>query len=292
MIAAALLVIAQLSVERLIDQGRLEEARAALSSVEDGRRLALLEAMILFRESKPAAALARLRPQLETGDAAPDSYKLAALCLVAMNRPREAGTYLQEAVRRKPEDAMAHYYLGMHRLQERQYADAAASLRQAVRLNPEYPDSYTMLGLALEESGDDEGALANYQVGAERTEKLGVPKESAYIYLARFYQGRNRNQEVLSAANKALAINPRNAEAWLLKGKALLETGDYDAAIRALDRGVELAPKDKRLRYQRMRAFQRSGRTEEARRERETYQKMTGEELDRWENSVLKEPKP
>lgn len=286
------LTLAQLSVERLIDEGRLNEARAALSSIEDAKRLALLEAMILYREAQPAAALEKLQPRLDSGDAAPDSYKLAALCLVAMNRAREAGPYLHEAVRRKPDDAMARYYLGMHHLQLRQYADAAASFRRAIELNPQYPDSYTMLGLALEESGDDEGALANYREGVARTEKLGIRKDSAYIYLARFYQGRNKSAEVLPIADKILEIDPRSVEALLLKGKACVDLADYAAALRALDRGVELAPKDKRLRYQRMRAYQLLGRASDAESERDAYRKITGDELRRWEDSVIKPSKP
>lgn len=286
------LTLAQLSVERLIDEGRLSEARAALDSVADAKRLVLLEAMILYREGQPAAALEKLQPRLDSGDAAPDSYKLAALCLVALNRAREAGPYLHEGVRRKPDDAMAHYYLGMHQLQERHYVEAAASFRQAITLNPQYPDSYTMLGLALEESGDDAGALENYREGVERTEKLHVPKDSAYIYLARFYQGRGRSADVIPLAEKILDLNPRSVEAILLKGKACVELADYPAAIRALDRGVELAPRDKRLRYQRMRAYQLSGRLAEAEGERDAYRKLTGEELKRWEDNVTKPIKP
>jgi tetratricopeptide (TPR) repeat protein len=289
-ILLTVLFAADVPVERLIDQGRLAEARAVLaqSPPADARRAALLEAMILYRESKPGEALAKLRPQLDAGDASADSYKLAALCLVATGEKREAGRYIRQAVARKADDAMAQYYLGLFLMDGRDFDGAAASLREAIRLNPAYPDSYTMLGLALEESGQEEAALEQYREGVARVERLGLPRPSAYIYPARFFQARGRNAEAFPLLDLALKADPRSAEAWLLKGKAHAELSEIPAAITALEKAAALAPNDKRPHFQLMRVYQRAGRNEDARRERDVYQRMTGAELGRWEESVLK----
>ena len=292
LVLLALLLASDVSIERLIDEGRLAEAKAALTAIKsqpgDARRVALLEAMILYREAKPREALATLKPQLQTKDGLADSYKLAALCLIATGDKQRAGDYIREAVARKPDDAMAHYYLGLSLMDLRDFESAAASLREAIRLNPAYPDSYTMLGLALEESGQDEAALEQYREGVARGERLRVQRPSPYIYLARYYQSRGKNAKALPVLDRALEADLKSAEAWLLKGKAHSELADIPAAIAALERAASLVPNDKRPRFQLMRVYQRAGRNEDARREREAYQRMTGNELTRWEESVLK----
>ncbi len=286
-----ILLSGQIPVERLIDQGRLAEARLSLEQLRlvepDARRVALLEAMILYREGTPDQALLRLVPQLDANDGLADSYKLAALCLVAVGKPREAGPYIQQAVRLMPDDAMAHYYLGLSQLDLRQSENAVESLRRSVRLNESYPDAHVMLGLALEESAHEDQAEASYRLGVELTEKLKLRRETSFVYLGRFLQARGRNEEALPFLSKATEANPRSAEAWLLMGKARLELGRLDSALAALQKAVELAPNDKRPRYQLMRAYQRLGRPDDARRERESYQRMTTQELSRWERSVL-----
>lgn len=273
------------SIERLIDMGRFPEARARLKALTaEADRVALLEAMILYREGKPAESLRSLE-KIPAKSA--DAHKLAALGLVALGRSSEAGPHIREAVRMKPADFMARYYLGLHELDKRQPEQAAATFAEAARLNPGYPDVYTMLGLAQEQTGRDAEALANYRKAVELTARLGIAKESAYVYLGRYLNSRGQNEEAIRHLEQAVTVNPRSAEAWLVLGKTRSALNSHGSALEALRRAAELAPRDKRVRFQLMQTFQKMGRSEDARREKEAYETMSGAELNRWEEKVI-----
>lgn len=283
----ALLLRGEETIERLIDTGRLDEARARLrtANVEAPRR-SVLEAMMLYREGKSGEALGVLRPLLDSGSASADARKLAALALVSLGRSDEAGVHIREAVRLKPGDFMARYYLGLHQLDKRQFEEAATTFEEATRLSPDYPDAHTMLGLAREQLGHDNDAVASYRKAVELTARLRLGKESAYVYLGRFLNNRGRNDEASGQLETAVRVNGRSAEAWLLLGKVRSALARHSEAIAALRRAAELAPRDKRVRFQMMQTYQRMGLAEEARREREIYESMSGTELKRWEEAV------
>lgn len=285
------------AIERLIDLGRLAEARARLSALTgEPDRAALLESMILYREGKPAASLAGLAPILENSRRSSSSgatvatfaaaHKLAALSLVALGRPAEAGPHIVEAVRLAPKDFMARYYLGLHQLDKRQPEQAAATFEEAVRLNPDYPDTHTMLGLAREQSGRDAEALASYRQAVELTARLRIKRESAYVYLGRYLHSRGAHDEAALHLEAAVSANPKSTEAWLLLGRTRSALARHTAALEALQRAAGLAPRDKRVRFQLMQAYQRGGRLDEARREKQIYEALSDSELGRWEEHV------
>jgi predicted Zn-dependent protease len=264
---------AEPSIERLIDQGRLAEARQGLERLraESGEspRVALLDAMILFRDGRAAEALGAVKPSADNGTASADGYKLTALCLAALGRSRETEPYLRAAVRLKPSDAMAHYYLGLHLLGEHRYGEAAAALEQSILRNANYPDAHTMLGAAIEEAGRDDEALAHYRNGVEIASRVGLPRESPYVYLVRFLSARGRNAEAMAVAGAALKSLPKSAEMWRLAGQIHAAGQQFERAAEALSEAARLRPADRATRYQLMRVYLKLGRHEDAMREKE-----------------------
>ena len=292
--SAAAQTPAPVTIERLIDTGRLGAAREQLARLRvaspESPRVLLLDAMILYREDKPAEALAQLQRLLSALPQHANGHKLAALCLVALRRADEAGPHIAEAVRLAPDDFMARYYLGLHQIDRRQPERAAATFVEAITRNPDYPDSHTMFGFAMEQLGRDEEALPAYRKGVELNERLRLQRASPGLYLGRFLQTRHRDEEALPVLEAAVGANGQSAESWLLLGKARAALGRYEPAVAALDRAFELSPRDKRVRYALMQTYQRMGRTEDARRERAAYDRMASQELTRWEESLQAPP--
>jgi len=69
--------------------------------------------------------------------------------------------YLQKAVIKNPRDALALFYMARLQSQNKQYDQAAASMRRVLELVPEDAEVYHHLGMILGESGDTFGGNLN-----------------------------------------------------------------------------------------------------------------------------------
>ena len=140
----------EITVEKLIDLGRLQEAREKLREqiVKEGERprLLLFEAMILHKEKQYLASIRKLERVLSLNDGDPDVYKLIGLNLVSMGKEDLAERYFVRAVELAPRDFMARYYLGLYQLTSKQFARAEAGFQEVIKLNPKYVEGYQLLG--------------------------------------------------------------------------------------------------------------------------------------------------
>ena len=73
-------------------------------------------------------------------------------------------------------------------------------------------------------------------VNGETSEELTA--EGINLHLA------SKNMDALSFLNQAIEIDPSNARAWRYKGNTLLDLEDYESAIIAFNKAIELNPKE------------------------------------------------
>jgi Tfp pilus assembly protein PilF len=71
------------------------------------------------------------------------------------------------------DSALLRFSLGMHYLQAGDAPRASAHLRSAVEQDPQYSAAWKLLGKALAESGDAQGAVEAYRSGIVVAEKRG-----------------------------------------------------------------------------------------------------------------------
>lgn len=71
------------------------------------------------------------------------------------------------------DSALLRYSLGNEYLKADNPCNAVIHLREAVRLDPNHSASWKLLGRALDESGDPDGALAAYRRGIAVAEAKG-----------------------------------------------------------------------------------------------------------------------
>jgi len=86
--------------------------------------------------------------------------------LMAQRKPAEAIELLADVVKKKPNDAEAHYELGKALLENGDLKPAIARLENAVSLQPEEPFAYYQLSLAYRRDGrndDAESTLRKYE---------------------------------------------------------------------------------------------------------------------------------
>jgi Flp pilus assembly protein TadD len=275
-------VAAASTLEKLIDLGRLSEARAKLREqfAKEGERPRLLffEAMILYREKQYIESVRKLERVLSLHDGDPDVYKLIGLNLVSVGKADLAEPYFERAVTLAPRDFMARYYLGLYQVTSKQAERAEAQVREALKLNPNYVDAWLLLGVAQEQLGKEAEAIQTYRQAIEITEQQPLQTETPFLYLARLLVSLQRFEPSLPPLQRAVSINPKSSEALALLGRALSRLDQYEEALPVLLDAVKLAPQEKTSHYLLMTIYQKLGNTHEAQREMQIFRALEANE--------------
>ena len=180
---------------------------------------------------------------------------------------------LQQAVRRDPANPSLLSDLGLACLHVRRVPEAIGWLRRSLALRPNFVPTQYHLGIALEQSGDEEGALAAYQraiaLNPKLTEALarvaeflvarGGRAEAADAFeraaataadpvfggicRVKALLARGNSGEAEAALRRLVAREPNCGEAHQMLGNILAETGRFEEAARHLERSIALAPR-------------------------------------------------
>ncbi len=139
----------------------------------------------------------------------------------------------------KPDYAEAHYTLGTVFKQQGKMPEAAAELREAIRLQPDFAGAHTTLAAVLRQLGDAQAAANEAKEGA------------------RIVASTNNLQAAKVATNS---------------GKRLLAAGDFEGAISQFHSAIRSETNYAPAHYQLGLALQLSGHKDEA---REEFQKAS-----------------
>ncbi|WP_316165658.1 MULTISPECIES: tetratricopeptide repeat protein [unclassified Bradyrhizobium] len=193
-------------------------------------------------------------------------------CLARTGRPREGIPYLQEGLRLLPNMPLAQYSLGLALLTENRRKEALEALDQAVALDAGYAEAYRTRGLAHVMDGQFDKAVEDLQAAstidsqnykamlelgmnfgaAERPQQAArlfeLAAESApnvalpqYLY-GHFLINQRQFERGLSYVDRALALDPLQAEHHIARGFGFLGQGRVEDAVAAFRRAGELDP--------------------------------------------------
>jgi putative PEP-CTERM system TPR-repeat lipoprotein len=209
---------------------------------------------------------------------------------------RTAQIHLRNAVRHDPSNLEARYELGMVNLRMGDLAAAEKDLQQAIAGGFPAERVLADYGTVLLQQQKFDKLLADIRPGdrppaleaklrvlraaahtglrqneaAERVlrEALVIaPVAAAHVGLGRSALARRDARAALTQAEAALALEPGNADALVLRGDALRGSGDAGGARAAFDRAVELAPRHVAARVARAELAIAEGRVEDVRAE-------------------------
>ncbi len=83
--------------------------------------------------------------------------------------------------REQPDDAMIHYGLASEYTKLERWPDAARTLRNVLRINPDYTAAYQMLGTALMNAGQPDEARHAWTNGIEAATRTGAWKARQHM---------------------------------------------------------------------------------------------------------------
>jgi len=155
---------------------------------------------------------------------------------------------------------MAHYNLGIA-LNDQGDADGAiAHYRQAIELRPNYAEAHYNLGRLLVQKGQLDEAIEHYEKALE----INPADADAHNNLGATLLATGHVDEAIAHYRKALVIQPNYADASCNLASALLSKGDLDGAIACYSACLAVSPNQPEAQYNLASALFRSGRTDDA----------------------------
>ncbi|MEW5688096.1 MAG: tetratricopeptide repeat protein [Pseudomonadota bacterium] len=222
---------------------RLAEAQAALNA---GRRNEAIDHLIAAVAEDPA------RPV--------QVYRVLSLQMYHAGRFAEAEVQASAAIKRYPRDFELMNLRGVLLRKLRRYPEAAAALEAAIKLDPKSAAALHNLGNVLLDLGN--GAKAE-QVFTKLAR--AEPRNSEYQrQLGRAFAKQGKIEPALMRLRQAVTLKRDNADAWLDMIGLLNEELRQQEAEESLEKAVQAAPNDVRLKEARSTLLRRLGRTNEA----------------------------
>lgn len=176
-----------------------------------------------------ASAERTYRRALEAAPSDGQAKEYLALLLAALGRVDEAVEFGEEAVRVEPLVSMRLTTLGTLYYYQRNYARASEMMEASLKIAPENPLAYFMLGRILAAEGQYDRAAENIQRALARSRNLAWLPELACILAA---AGRTAGVENVL---KELAERERSGEAYSIDHRAHMAAADG-----RLDEGIEI----------------------------------------------------
>jgi tetratricopeptide (TPR) repeat protein len=165
-----------------------------------------------------------------------DPLQQATFALSA-NRPQEAQRIAQLILKTEPRQAKALHVLGCALLMQDRIGDAVAPLEEAARALRE-PETDTLLAIALRRIGKNEGALSRLK----RAIKRRPPYAPAFHELGYLLMSLEQYDEAIEALRRGLEIAPMMPELSILLGNVFLAGRNFPNAKVSFARALNISP--------------------------------------------------
>ena len=304
-----------LDARKLIRQGKVDEAIAALQAVEARdpatKGLALELGTAYYKKSDFPKAIDYLKKATAEDPANQEAVQLLGMSYYVGGRPADAIPLLEKVqgwISRANVDG--YYILGTCYIQTRSYDQARKAFAKMFDVPPDSAAAYLFTARMLLRQEYDPIAEEYALKAASLDPKLPL----VHYLLGELYMYKSRMPEAIAEFQKELAINPAHAATYykladaysrvqkfdeaqqllqrsirldatssvpfILMGKVLEKKGDYDLAVLALKHAVAMEPNNPTTHYLLGQAYRDMGKKEEAESElKQAEQLHTKEDL-------------
>jgi len=151
---------------------------------------------------------------------------------------KNALSSFKKAAELMPEDAGAHFNLGIAQKKLGQLEDAVASYRRALEIKPDYAEAFSNLGNVFKDLGKNDEALENYR----RAFEIKPDYAEAHNNLGTILKILGQPKDAMASYRRALDIKPNFADAHFNLGNAYKDLGQFEDAVASYRTSVKLKP--------------------------------------------------
>ncbi len=152
-------------------------------------------------------------------------------------RQRQSFRRSLEAATINPQDAEAHYQLGLIYQQRRQYTEAITRFKKAVEIDRREIDAHFQLGVIAREQNRLQEAISHFDAVVSLNEKHS--NYEVWREIGATYEAANMNLEAREALEKYVERRSYDAEGLYYYGKTLSKLGENNLAKEILNRCLE-----------------------------------------------------
>lgn len=189
----------------------------------------------------------------------------------------------QHATERYPNSPRLWIGLGMALYSRGNYDDAIKSLLRGADLNPSDPSGYLFLSKAYDSSPSQaDEVIQRFRRFADLQPRS---PRAAYYYAMSLWKGKRAQdagmdlQQIESLLKKAIALDPKFAEAHLQLGNLYSDQNKYAESIPEYEQAVELSPDLADVHYRLGQAYVHTGEKERAQQQLQVYQQLRAQHL-------------
>lgn len=232
---------------------------------------AQMRGLTLFRMGRAAEAIPLLEGihEWSPGTKVDPSYVLA-LCYLYTRRYDDARRAFARQFGFAPDSAAAYLLAGRMLLRHELLPVAEEYAKKALELDPKLPLGRLLLGqIALAGQHVDE-AVAEFEKERDQNPLYG----GTYDRLGDAYTREGQYQKAQQSLQQAILLEPDSTGPYILLGKVMLKQQDPANAAMYLERAEEMDPANSMIHVLLGQAYYAMGRTDDARRESETAEKL------------------
>jgi tetratricopeptide (TPR) repeat protein len=238
---------------------QLSGALSALGPSSDEEAISFLRAALAIRPQSSAVhnslghALGRLkkwdeavacfRKAIELDSTYAAAHDSLGHALGHQGKLEEAVNSFRKAIERDPVNASTHYNLGLALYRQRNLDEAIVHLKKAIELNSNFAPAGYVLGLALIAQGDHAGGVACFRKVIEIKPNDAFAHNQLAWSLATCPEPHLRDPaEAVAYARRAAELEPTQGAFWNTLGVAHYRSGEWEAAIEALEQSMAVRP--------------------------------------------------
>ncbi len=152
--------------------------------------------------------------------------------------PLSANSTVSVAQFKVPDKARKLYQKAQQAFQKQKFAQAQEHVEKALQIFPNYAQALTLRGLLKLQDDKAQDACTDLETAI----KADYGYAMGYIVLGAAYNFLQRYDDSIRVLGRGIGLQPSSWQAYFEMSKALLGKGEYDAALRQVNKAAELAP--------------------------------------------------